>query len=156
MKKTILALAAATLVPFAAGAFTPESSAPPPPTGSSPPPAATTPAPTRFEPKTTYGDVARVLSSQPVYERAPQSRRDCRMEGTGYSAAAAELPPCGDPAPGGERIVAYDVTYQYMGRDFRVRMPFDPGEQMAVNVEVRPPGANPRAGYRIPQTRGPY
>jgi hypothetical protein len=154
MKKTILALAAAGLVPLAAGAFTPESSAPPPPPGSSAPPAGTTPAPTRFEPKTTFGDVARVLSSQPVYERTPQSR--CRMEGTGYSSVSTEPAPCDDAAGGGERIVAYDVTYQYMGRDFRVRMPFDPGEQMAVNVEVRPPGQNPRSGYRIPQTRGPY
>ena len=155
MKKMILALAAAAL-PLVAGAFTPESTAPPPPPGSSPPPAATTPAPTRFEPKTGYGDVARVLSSQPVYERTPQARRDCRMEGTGYSSAGADVPPCDPAGSSGERIVAYDVTYQYMGRDFRVRMPFDPGEQMAVNVEVRPPGANPRAGYRIPQTRGPY
>ena len=114
----------------------------------------TTPAPVRFEPRTTYGDVARVLSSQPVYERSPQ-RRECRMEGTGYSSAASELPPCDESQGGGERIVAYDVTYQYMGRDFRIRMPFDPGEQMAVNVEVRPPGP-PRSDYRIPQARGPY
>lgn len=157
MKKTILALAAAGLVPLVASAFTPESSSPPQPPGITPPSAgATTPAPSRFEAKTTYGDVARVLSSQPVYERTPQSRRECRMEGSGYSSAASELPPCSEADGSGERIVAYDVTYQYMGREFRVRMPFDPGEQMAVNVEVRPPGANPRSGYRIPQTRGPY
>ena len=77
------------------------------------------------------------------------------MEGTGYSSAASELPRCEESQGSGERIVAYDVTYQYMGRDFRIRMPFDPGEQMAVNVEVRPPGP-PRSDYRIPQTRGPY
>jgi hypothetical protein len=153
MKKTILALAA-TLLPLAASATSP---VPPPPTASeapTPPPASGTPAPTRFEPKTTFGDVARVLSSQPVFERSPQ-RRECRMEGTGYSTTATELPPCDESSGSGERIVAYDVTYQYMGREFRIRMPFDPGEQMAVNVEVRPPGP-PRSGYRIPQTRGPY
>ena len=153
MKKTILALVATGLLPVAASATSP---VPLPPSVEVPasPPASSTPAPVRFEPRTTYGDVARVLSSQPVYERSPQ-RRECRMEGTGYSSAASELPPCDESQGGGERIVAYDVTYQYMGRDFRIRMPFDPGEQMAVNVEVRPPGP-PRSDYRIPQARGPY
>jgi hypothetical protein len=171
MKKTILALAAAGLLPLVAGAQSPEPSAPPQPQERSapspspgsppavaptpPPAAATTPAPTRFEPKTTYGDVARVLSSQPVYERAP-SGRECRMEGTGYSSAASELPRCDEQGQSRERVVAYDVTYQYMGREFRIRMPFDPGEQMAVNVDVRPPGADRRSGYRIPRSRGPY
>ena len=161
MKKKILALAAAGLLPFAASATSPVPPPPEPPQVSPPvqppvPPAsATTPAPTRFEARTTYGDIARVLAAQPVYERAAQPRRECRMEGSGYSAAGSDAPRCDDPSAGGERIVAYDVTYQYMGRDFRIRLPYDPGEQMAVNVDVRPP-APPRSGYRIPQTRGPY
>jgi uncharacterized protein YcfJ len=152
MKKTILALAAAGLVPLVAAGAEPSPPSEPSP---NPPAATTTPAPTRFEPKTTYGDVARVLSSQPVYERSP-SRRECRMEGSGYSSAASELPRCDDRSEGVERIVAYDVTYQYMGREFRIRMPQDPGEQMAVNVDVRPPGADRRGAYRIPRSRGPY
>jgi hypothetical protein len=104
-----------------------------------------------------FGDVARVLSSKPVYASAPPDVRECRMEGTGYSSAASELPPCDRSADGRERVVGYDVNYQYMGREFHIRMPYDPGEQMAVNVIVVPPAPErPRSGYRIPQQRGPY
>ena len=146
MKKTILALAAAGLLPLAGTAAANEEGA-----------AKTTPAPTRFEAKTTYGDIARVLSSQPVYERTPSARRECRMENTGYNSAATELPRCDDPAAGtGERIVAYDVTYQYMGREFRIRLPYQPGEQIAVNVEVRPPMPDRPRSTRPSQFRGPY
>ena len=161
MKKTILALAAAGLLPLAGVAATeateaitpkPEAAAPPSPQ----PPPKTTPAPARFEPKTTYGDIARVLSSQAVYERTPSQRRECRMENTGYNSAATEVPRCDDPAGKGERIVAYDVTYQYMGRDFRIRLPYQPGEQIAVNVEVRPPMPTPPRNTRPSQYRGPY
>jgi hypothetical protein len=155
MKKTILALAAAGLSPLLAAAAPPEpgSSAQP---SAAPPPVAASPAPGRFEPRTMFGDVARVLSSRAVYEKAPASPRECRMDGTGYSSAASELPPCDEAGGARERIVAYDVTYQYMGREFMVRMPYDPGEQMAVNVIVAPPGPDHRSGYRIPHTRGPY
>ena len=166
MKKTILALAAAGLMPFVASAqsTTPVPPAPPLPSATTPPsggtPPATRPAPTRFEPKMMYGDVARVISSKPVYERTSAAPRECRMEGTGYNSAASELPPCDKASTEGgrERVVAYDVTYQYMGRDFLIRMPYDPGEQMAVNVIVVPPAPAPdsRSNYRIPNTRGPY
>jgi uncharacterized protein YcfJ len=171
MKKTILALAAAGLLPLAGTAATDEPSANPaqaqaatppppsstaPPTATSPAPGKTTPAPTRFEPKTTYGDIARVLSSQPVYERTPSPRRECRMENTGYNSAATDVPRCDDPSAGGERIVAYDVTYQYMGRDFRIRLPYQPGEQIAVNIDVRPPMPDRVRGNRPSQYRGPY
>ena len=169
MKKTILALAAAGLLPLAGFAAEEEPVSPPPsPAGPSAPggttaapgkttpsPGSTTPAPTRFEPKTTYGDIARVLSAQPVFERTPSGRRECRMENTGYNSAATEVPRCDDKGSG-ERIVAYDVTYQYMGRDFRIRLPYQPGEQIAVNVEVRPPMPQPARGNRPSQYRGPY
>ena len=143
MKKTILALTAAGLLPIAGLAATDEAPK-------------TTPAPTRFEAKTTYGDVARVLSSQPVYERTPSARRECRMENTGYNSAATEIADCNEPGGSAERIVAYDVTYQYMGRDFRIRLPYQPGDQIAVNVEVRPPVGDRPRGNRPSQYRGPY
>src|SRR5689334_11422713 len=109
MKKTILALVAAGLLPLAGAAATPEpSTTPVPPPQASPPSAgSTTPAPTRFEPKTTYGDIARVLSSQPVYERSPSGRRECRMESSGYNSAATDVPRCEEPGGSGDRIVAY-------------------------------------------------
>jgi uncharacterized protein YcfJ len=155
MKKTILALAATGLLPLAGFAVTNEPASPP---AQATPPASggTTPAPTRFEPKTTYGDVARVISSKPVFARSPSDRPECRMESTGYNAAAAEVPRCDEKGAGGERIVAYDVDYQYMGRDFRIRLPYQPGDQIPVNVEVRPPMPQRAPGGRIPQYRGPY
>ena len=48
-----------------------------------------------------------------------------------------------------DRIVAYDVTYEYNGHSFRARMPYDPGEEMPVNVDVRPP-MQPRTAYAPP------
>ena len=44
-----------------------------------------------------------------------------------------------------ERVVGYDVIYEYNGREFRARMPQDPGPEMPVNVEVRPPMSRPAA-----------
>jgi uncharacterized protein YcfJ len=37
-----------------------------------------------------------------------------------------------------ERIDGYDVTYVYDGREFRTRMPYDPGERIRVRVDVEP------------------
>jgi uncharacterized protein YcfJ len=186
-----------------------------------------------------YGDVARVLSSTPVYERASAPRRECYTEPvTSYEERGARRAPEERPAQSGgigpgtvlgaivggvighqfggssagrdhgtvagaiiggiagnqadrqsdpgyreasrdayvdrtpvtrdvercntvpdtrERIVAYDVRYEYNGREFRTRMPYDPGPQMPVNVEVRPPAANmPLTGPRAPAYRGTY
>ena len=64
---------------------------------------------------------------------------------------------CENVAESTERIVGYDVRYEYNGREFRSRLPFDPGNQMAVNVEVHPPAANtPLYGPRSPSYRGTY
>jgi uncharacterized protein YcfJ len=142
MKKTILGLAAAGLVSLAATAA--EQSP-------APPPAAKPQVP---EQTTTYGDSARVISSVPIHDRVP-TQRECRLEQTGYNTAAAEVPPC-DKSATRERIVAYDVTYEYNGRQFRVRMPYEPGEQIAVNVEVRPPMPRDAYGPRPFRNRGPY
>jgi uncharacterized protein YcfJ len=186
----------------------------------------------------TYGDVARVIASTPIYDRVSEPRRECRTEqASGYeerrvreapreardsggigagtvlgaiiggvighqfggssagrdhgTAAGAviggivgnqaerdadsgyrtagrdvvvdrvpvtrEVERCQDVAESRERIVGYDVRYEYNGREFRTRMPFDPGNQIAVNVEVRPPAANvPLYGPRTPSYRGTY
>jgi len=40
--------------------------------------------------------------------------------------------------PYDERIVAYDVTYRFQGREFNTRLPFDPGADMPVDVTVAP------------------
>lgn len=61
-----------------------------------------------------------------------------------------EVERCGTVMESRERIVGYDVRYEYNGREFRARMPYDPGPQIAVNVEVRPPVAP------MPYGRAPY
>lgn len=105
--------------------------------------------------QTVYGDVAKVLSATPIRAGAGAPGRDCRIEPVrAYEERPAEetgapvtlqVERCAGPAESGDRIVGYDVRYEYNGREFRVRMPHDPGPQMAVNVEVRPPSpAYPR------------
>lgn len=37
-----------------------------------------------------------------------------------------------------ERIDGYDVTYEYAGREYMTRMPYDPGERIRVRVDVTP------------------
>ncbi len=56
-----------------------------------------------------------------------------------------------------ELIVGYEVRYEYNGREFRTNMPYDPGPEMAVNVEVRPPLARETISRpRTPNYRGTY
>ncbi|HSN21038.1 MAG TPA: glycine zipper 2TM domain-containing protein [Usitatibacter sp.] len=45
-----------------------------------------------------------------------------------------------------EATVGYDVRYEYRGREFRTRLPQDPGRSLPVNVEVRPV----ETAYRVP------
>jgi uncharacterized protein YcfJ len=54
-----------------------------------------------------------------------------------------------------DRVVAYDVTYEYNGHAFRTRLPYDPGPEMPVNVDVRPP-APARAAYNGPTAAPSY
>jgi uncharacterized protein YcfJ len=37
-----------------------------------------------------------------------------------------------------ERVVGYDVTYRFQGREFNTRLPYDPGPDMRVHVTVAP------------------
>ncbi len=37
-----------------------------------------------------------------------------------------------------ERIDGYEVTYEYAGREYVTRMPYDPGESIQVRVDVTP------------------
>jgi hypothetical protein len=127
-----------------------------------------------------YGDVAKVIAARPVTERIPSPQ--CRVIpphryeptsspefGGGYRRAANETmiedAPAGSSPPASrcekdpgakERIVAYDVRYEYNGREFSARMPYDPGKEMPVNVEVRPPMARSSLAPRQPNYRGTY
>ena len=37
-----------------------------------------------------------------------------------------------------ERVDGYDVTYEYAGREYLTRMPYDPGDRIRVRVDVSP------------------
>lgn len=37
-----------------------------------------------------------------------------------------------------QRVQGYDVTYQFNGRLYNTRLPYDPGRRIAVNVDVQP------------------
>ncbi|MBB3046167.1 uncharacterized protein YcfJ [Litorivivens lipolytica] len=39
-----------------------------------------------------------------------------------------------------EEIVGYDVTYRYHGRNYKTRLPYDPGKRIRINVSVTPAG----------------
>lgn len=39
-----------------------------------------------------------------------------------------------------QRVEAYDVAYRYHGRVYHTQMPYDPGNRIAVQVDVRPVG----------------
>ena len=39
-----------------------------------------------------------------------------------------------------ERIDGYRVTYQYNGQKYRTTMPYDPGRELRVRVDIRPAG----------------
>lgn len=105
--------------------------------------------------QTTYGDTARVVSATPITEHVVV-KHECVVASSEGAAAA----PCQTGTASGDRVVGYDVRYEYNGREFSIRMPYDPGPQMAVNVEVRPPmPAPPRdavARPRTPNYRGTY
>ena len=50
-----------------------------------------------------------------------------------------------------EATVGYDVRYEYRGREFRTRLPRDPGPSLAVNVDIQP--VEPRHDAPPPRPR---
>jgi uncharacterized protein YcfJ len=51
-----------------------------------------------------------------------------------------------------EATMGYDVSYEYRGRQFTTRLPYDPGRNLQVRVDVVPiePAGGPRPGPRPP------
>lgn len=52
-----------------------------------------------------------------------------------------------------DEVRGYDVTYRYNGRDYRTRMPYDPGRTMQVAVDVRPDRGGPGQQVNVPDYR---
>lgn len=67
------------------------------------------------------------VAPQVAYEQVPVVRTVQRCE----------------PAPPIERVVGYDVRYEYHGREYRTRLPYNPGATMPVDVEVQPRAERP-------------
>jgi uncharacterized protein YcfJ len=67
-----------------------------------------------------------------------------------------EVQRCNTIADAREAIVGYDVRYEYNGHELRTRLAYDPGPQLPVNVEVRPPEERAPVGPRTPTYRGTY
>lgn len=91
-----------------------------------------------------------------------------RDSGAGYRGASREVlvervpvdrevERCDTIADVREQVVGYDVRYEYNGHEFTARLPYDPGSQLAVNVEVRLPDLRgPIPGPRAPNYQGIY
>jgi uncharacterized protein YcfJ len=71
------------------------------------------------------------------------------IEGRGYPQAVQQ---CATQNTYENRTVAYNVTYEYAGRQYTVQMPYDPGP--TVRVQVTPMGSGPAPGYPAAQQPG--
>lgn len=70
------------------------------------------------------GQRVAVRHAPPVREHVGYERRCSTLHETRYE----------------ERIEGYDVAYRYNGRIYHTRMPYDPGDRIAIRVDVRPVG----------------
>jgi uncharacterized protein YcfJ len=52
-----------------------------------------------------------------------------------------------------EANIGFDVRYEYRGRQFTTRLPYDPGRSLPVRVDVVPVDTEPRPGPRPPAYR---
>lgn len=55
-----------------------------------------------------------------------------------------------------QEIVGYDVVYQYHGKEFATRLPYDPGRWLDVDVQVKVAENQSRDDYRGPDPRDDY
>jgi uncharacterized protein YcfJ len=93
-----------------------------------------------------------------------QVERDSRAETVAYSEVPVReveyrtVSRCETVSDYRDEIRGYDVTYRYQGRDFKTRLPYDPGRSLAVRVDVTPDrsaGQVSRAGPTSPQYSRP-
>ena len=74
-------------------------------------------------------DVARVLSSTPVTQQVGVPRQACA------TSANPNIPPqCSTQTIFENRTVAYNVVYEYAGKQYTVQMPQDPGPTLRLQV----------------------
>ncbi len=81
-------------------------------------------------------EVARVISSTPVMQQVGVPRQACAT----YSTPGVP-PQCSTQTIYENRVVAYDVIYEYAGKQYSVQMPQDPGPTLRLQVAgVEAPG----------------
>lgn len=68
-----------------------------------------------------------------VGSRAGESQRGGAMR-TGYETRCQTV----EDRRYEDRVEGYDVTYRYNGNVYQTTLPYDPGNRLAVNVDVRP------------------
>jgi uncharacterized protein YcfJ len=68
------------------------------------------------------------------------------VEANNMRAQQAMVPTCTTETSYENRTVGYDVTYDYAGRQYSVRMPYDPGPTLRLQVTPMAQGAVPAPG----------
>jgi uncharacterized protein YcfJ len=77
------------------------------------------------------------------------------IEGNGIRAQQAAVPTCTTENSYENRTVGYDVAYEYAGRQYTTRMPYDPGATVRLQVStVAQGGVAPGAVVSAPPVQG--
>lgn len=76
-------------------------------------------------------DTGRVISARPVVQNVPVPRQVC----------SGQPPVCTTQTFNENRAVAYDVTYEYAGRQYTTQMASDPGP--TIRLQIGPVAAGP-------------
>lgn len=81
------------------------------------------------------GSMVGGMAGRQIYE----SNRRYRQPRNGVVTVCDPVPANGGYYPtSDERVTAYDVTYEYAGRQYRTRTNYNPGNSIRVRVDVRP------------------
>lgn len=81
------------------------------------------------------GSMVGGMAGRGIYDRVQQNRYG---ERTGTVTVCDPEPVRGTYAGGGANTTAYDVTYEYGGRQYTSRMNYHPGDRVRVRVDVIP------------------
>lgn len=89
----------------------------------------------------------RVISATPLTQPVSVQRQVCPVDAAGIAGTACTLQTFSE-----NRAVAYDVVYEYGGKQFSVQMPQDPGPVVQLQISAVPPVAAQPVGVAPPTT----
>ncbi|MCS6763558.1 MAG: hypothetical protein MO853_05865 [Candidatus Protistobacter heckmanni] len=93
-------------------------------------------------------EYARMISATPINELVPVQRPNSGagalvvaiagdgIESAGKAPAAAPVQRCQTATSYEQRVTAYNVVYEYAGRQFSSRLSYNPGSRIAVQIEA--------------------